>query len=151
TELTYEENPISTYLRSVVQKGWVRRSDGTYDVPLALPSIDLDYSRPSIEPEIHAVDPKSLAGLPVGIDSRGYQLLDLDSEGLPGILTQQAGAFLYARNDGEGQFRAIEQIPTKPSIAELGGGIQQVTDIDGSGGKFLVQLGREPQGYFERH
>jgi len=150
TELTYEENPISTYLRSVVQKGWTRRADGTYDAPLALPSLDLDYSRPTIEPEIHTVDPKSIANLPMGIDGKSYQLLDLDSEGIPGILTQQASAFFYKRNDGGGRFGAIERIATKPSIAELGSGVQQVTDIDGSGGKFLVQLGRQPQGYFER-
>jgi RHS repeat-associated protein len=150
TELTYEENAISTYLRSITQKGWTRRADGHYDDPLALPSIDVDYSRPKIEPVIHIVDPDSLASLPEGIDGKSYQLLDLDSAGLPGILTEQAEAFLYKRNDGDGHFGVAKRLAKQPSIAELGGGIQQITDLDSSGGKFLVQLGQSPQGYFER-
>jgi RHS repeat-associated protein len=150
TELTYEENAISTYLRSITQRGWIRRNDNTYDDSEALPSIDVDYSRPKIEPVIHIVDPDSLASLPEGIDGKSYQLLDLDSEGLPGILTEQAEAFLYKRNDGDGHFGVAKRLAKRPSIAELGSGIQQITDLDSSGGKFLVQLGQSPQGYFER-
>jgi RHS repeat-associated protein len=150
TDLTYEENPISTYLRSVKQKGWIRRSDGTYDDPLALPAVDLDYSRPTMEPELHTVDETSLRDLPAGIDGNRYRLLDLDGEGLPGIFTDRAGAFWYKRGDGDGRFGALERIAAQPSIADLGTTAQQLNDIDGSGAKFLVELGRSPPGYFER-
>jgi RHS repeat-associated protein len=150
TELAHDPNPISTYLRSVTQRGWIRQSDGSYDRSQSLPPVEFRYSQPTIDPELHDLDPQSLANLPVGIEGRNYQLLDLDSEGLPGILTQQGGAFFYKRNDGDGQFAPMARLATRPSIAELGSGVQQITDLDGSGGKFLVQLGRSPQGYSER-
>lgn len=147
TELAYELNPISTYLRSTTQTGWLRNPSGTYTTK-ALPSIELDYSRSTIEPVLHTVDPDSLADVPAGIDGKRYQLLDLDSEGLPGILTEQAGQLYYKRNDGEGHFAAAAHIGPKPSTTNLG--IQQFADVDGSGEKFLVQLGAKPQGFFER-
>lgn len=150
TDLKYEENPIATYLRAATQRGWLRRTDGSYDSSLALPPIDLDYSRPTIEPTIHDVDPDSLANLPLGADGHSYQLLDLDGEGLPGVITEQTGAFFYKRSDGDGRFDPVTRIVTKPAIAELDEGLQQLTDVDGSGAKFLVQLGQRPQGYFER-
>ncbi len=115
-----------------------------------LPPLDFEYSQPTIEPTVHTVDPKSLANLPEGIDGKGYQLLDLDGEGLPGVLTQQAGAFFYKRNLGDGQFAPLARIATQPSMADLGGGVQQLSDLDGSGAKCLVQLGRKPEGYFVR-
>src|SRR5262249_33087520 len=144
TEMAYASNPISTYLRSVTQRGWIRRPDDTYDQSLALPPIEFGYSQPKIEPEIHDVDQQSLANLPIGIDGKSYQLLDLDSEGVPGILTQQAGAFFYKRNDGEGPFGSLERLAAIPSVAELDSGVQRITDLDGGGGRFLVQLGRQP-------
>jgi RHS repeat-associated protein len=124
--------------------------DGTYDRSSVLAPITLGYSQPIIEPTIHHVDPESLANLPGELDGKTYQLLDLDGEGLPGILTQQAGAMFYKRNEGDGHFGSMARLATKPSIAEVGGGFQQITDLDGGGAKFLVQLGRSPQGYSER-
>ena len=150
TELTHDQTPIATYLKSIVQRGWLRKTDGSYDDSLTLPPLGFEYSQPTIEPTVHTIDPKSLANLPEGIDGKRYQLLDLDGEGLPGVLTQQAGAFFYKRNLGDGQFGPIARIAPQPSMADLGGGVQQLTDVDGSGAKCLVQLGRKPEGYFAR-
>ena len=150
TELTYEETPIATYLRAVRHRGWLLQPDSTYDDSLVLPAIALDYSRATIEPTIHTVAPEDLANLPMGIDGKSYQLLDLDGEGLPGIFSEQADAFFYKHNDGDGHFAPVRCIAKKPSIANLQQGLQQITDVDGSGDKFLVQLGREPQGFYRR-
>lgn len=150
TELGHTPSPIATYLTSVTQRGWLRNADGTYDRATTLPPIELGYSQPAIDPELRVVEPDSLDDLPAGIDGRSYQLVDLDSEGLPGVVTQQPGALYYARNGGGGRFDRARRIATRPSIAALGGGLQQLTDLDGSGEKSLVQLGRSPQGYFER-
>lgn len=150
TELTYEQNPIATYLRSATQKGWIAQPDGSYLPPLALPPIEVDYSRPVIDPTVRDVDPDSLANLPVGIDGRDYQFIDLDGEGVAGIVSEQAGALFYKRSDGDGRFLPTERLKKKPSLAALHEGSQQLVDLDGSGEKFLVQLGSDPQGYFAR-
>jgi RHS repeat-associated protein len=150
TELTYEPNPIATYLRSVTQKGWISQPNGSYAPPLALPAIDVDYSRPVIDPTVRDADPETLVNLPVGIDGRDYQLLDLDGEGVAGVLTAQAGALYYKRSEGDGRFGALERIGRTPGRVELRDGSQQVVDLDGSGEKFIVQLGTDPQGFFAR-
>ena len=41
---------------------------------------------------------ESLENLPVGLDGARYQWTDLHGEGIPGILTEQAGAWFYKRN-----------------------------------------------------
>ena len=40
----------------------------------------------------------SLENLPVGLDGRSYQWVDLDGEGVSGVLTEQADAWFYKRN-----------------------------------------------------
>ena len=42
--------------------------------------------------------PQSLENLPIGLDGSAYQWIDLHGEGIPGILTEQAGAWFYKRN-----------------------------------------------------
>ena len=57
---------------------------------------------------------ESLENLPVGLDGGAYHWTDLHGEGIPGILTEQAGAWFYKRN--------LSPIP-----AELPDGREQVT------------------------
>ena len=45
-----------------------------------------------IDETIREVDPASLENLPTGLHG-GYQWLDLDGEGIPGILTEQANTW----------------------------------------------------------
>src|SRR5262245_62623035 len=44
------------------------------------------------------VAPQSLENLPIGLDGSAYRWTDLHGEGIPGILTEQAGAWFYKRN-----------------------------------------------------
>ncbi len=44
--------------------------------------------------------PQSLQNLPRGVDGDAYQWLDLDSEGLAGVLTEQRDGWYYKRNLG---------------------------------------------------
>ena len=54
------------------------------------------------------LDAESLENLPVGLDGSYYQWVDLDGEGLSGILTEQAGAWFYKPNLGGGRFGSLE-------------------------------------------
>ncbi len=47
---------------------------------------------------VEEVDPASLENLPIGLDGSAYRWTDLHGEGIPGILTEQAGAWFYKRN-----------------------------------------------------
>ena len=44
------------------------------------------------------VEAASLENLPQGLDGTRYQWVDLDGEGLSGILTEQGGGWFYKRN-----------------------------------------------------
>src|SRR5262249_31237075 len=101
-----------------------------------------------------------------------YQWLDLDGEGSPGVLAQQAGAWFYKRNlsnlprDDGGQvlaadsvvpgqvrasFDALERVAAKPSPAALAGARQQFCDLAGEGRQCLVQFGPPMAGFYERN
>jgi len=103
TDLTYRQDPIASFVTSIVQSGYRRRPDGAYRKK-SLPPLELTYSTAEIDDELRTIDPVSLENLPSGLDGTAYQSVDLDGEGLPGILTEQAETWYYKPNLGEGRF-----------------------------------------------
>ena len=93
-----------TTIGSVSHTGY-RRRDGGYQAG-SLPPLELGYSEAVIGTEVRELDPEALANLPAGVDGTGYQWVDLDGEGLSGILARQAGAWFYKHNLGDGRFAA---------------------------------------------
>ena len=77
--------------------------------------------------------------------------MDLDSEGLTGVLTEQQDAWYYKRNLGDGTFGPLEQVAPKPSLAALSGGRQQLLDLAGEGHLNLVQFDGPMAGFHERN
>ncbi|MCM3902258.1 MAG: hypothetical protein ND866_11175, partial [Pyrinomonadaceae bacterium] len=149
-------NPIYSFIVSVTQKGY-QRTAGGYESK-SMPPLDFSYSDTSVDEEVHLVDEASLENLPFGADGTQYQWVDLDSEGLPGILSEQADAWFYKRNvsslphDGEdlvARFEPVELVRTKPSLADLSSG-QQLMDLAGEGQLCLVQFGEFMSGFYER-
>ena len=57
--------------------------------------------------------------------------IDLDGEGLSGILTEQADAWFYKPNQGRGEFGPPQVLAEKPSLADLNSGWQQLMDLAG--------------------
>src|SRR6266851_1942732 len=148
TDFEYVPNPVATQLISITQTGYVRHGAG-YDSQ-SLPPLALTYTKPQVDEAVHTIDADSLQNLPIGLDGLRYQWIDLESEGLSGILTEQADAWWYKRNLGNGQFAPAELVATKPSLANLTGGQQQLLDLAGDGHKYLVQFSGPMQGYYER-
>lgn len=151
-------NPIYSFLTSVTQTGSVKQANGDGYDSKSLPPLEFVYTEAKINEEVHFVDPASLENLPSGADGAHYQWLDLDSEGLPGILTEQGEAWFYKRNlsnlptDGHSvsaRFEAMELVATKPSIADLRSG-QQLMDLAGDGQLCLVQFSQPMAGFYER-
>jgi virulence plasmid B protein len=100
---SYEEdplnarNPIFSFLLSVTQSGYRRLENGSY-LKKSLPPLEFKYIQPTVHEEIKDVDPESLENLPYGLDGARYQWVDLDGEGLSGILTEQGDGWFYKRN-----------------------------------------------------
>lgn len=151
TDFQYDENPIATQLTAVTWTGYLRDQDGAPYQTLSLPPLALGYTQAAVDETIHTVDAASIENLPAGLDHIRYQWIDLDSEGVAGVLTEQAGAWYYKRNLGSGQFAPLEVVATLPSLANLNGGRQQVMDLAGDGQKCLVQFSKPVPGYFERN
>src|SRR5262245_25295206 len=148
TEFDYEETPIASFITSVTQSGYVRRDNGAY-LKKSLPPLEFGYSKAEIQSEVHEVDPVSLENLPYGLDGALYQWVDLDGEGVSGILTEQAGSWFYKPNLGEARFGPAQLISSRPSIADLNGA-QQLIDLAGDGQLDLAQFAPPLSGFYER-
>ncbi len=148
-------NPVHSFLLTVTACGYRRLPDRTY-VARALPSIELEYSAPAIDPTVREVDPRSLEHLPAGLDPSHVQWIDLDGEGLPGALVRQGGAWLYTRNESPiaeeapsaVQFAALGWQTSRPSI-DMGGRLNLV-DLAGDGQLDAVEMAGPTPGFYER-
>lgn len=153
-------NPIFSFLRSTEQNGYKRKTDGSY-LRQSLPPLMFEYNQATINEEILQVDSESLENLPVGLDDKLYHWVDLDGEGLSGILTEQGNSWFYKPNlspinvvqeNGKkilaARFGPIERIAEKSSLANLI--TQQFLDLDGNGQLDLVEFQGTRPGFYER-
>jgi RHS repeat-associated protein len=150
TELEYLESPVASFITSMTQAGYTQKPDGTY-FKKALPKLEFKYSEVQIDETVHEIDPESIRNLPSGVEETRYQWIDLDSEGLSGVLTEQADALYYKHNLGNGTFGPLEKVAPQPSIVALGGGRQQLLDLAGEGHLDLVEYDGPTAGFYKRH
>jgi hypothetical protein len=168
TEFTYSHeenptdarNPIYSQLIAVTQRGYQRNSKGSY-TQKSLPPLEFTYSEPKIDETVRDVDPDSLENLPEGLDGTRYQWVDLDGEGLSGILTEQGNGWFYKRNlspinfvqtngaeQVEASFAPVEQVGRKPASSLSSG--TQFLDLAGDGRQELVSFSAATPGFYER-
>jgi len=160
-ELAYQGSTrFASFIRRVTQSGYVRDDsqpvlprDGVRYVTYltqSLPPLEFDYSKAAIQDDIREIEAESLENLPIGLDGAAYQWVDLDGEGISGILTEQADAWFYKPNLGEGHFGSLQALATLP--ADVGGGAQkhQFIDLAGDGQLDVVQFGGRVPGFYER-
>jgi RHS repeat-associated protein len=154
-------HPIGSFIASITQSGYKRSIAGGY-LKKSLPPVEFEYSQAIIQEDVRELDAESLENLPVGMDGAGYQWVDLDGEGISGILTEQGGAWFYKRNlspihqvveNGQeytaARFGAVEVVATKPATG-LVGGQAQFLDLAGDGQLDLVQMDGPVRGFYER-
>jgi len=157
---TDARNPIYSLLLSVTQTGYKRNSEGGY-FQKSLPPLEFTYSEANIDEMVREVEPASLENLPQGLDGTRYQWVDLDGEGLSGILTEQGNGWFYKRNlspintvqiNGfkhiEARFAPVELVANKPATALNNGA--QFLDLAGDGQLDLVALRSPTPGFYER-
>jgi hypothetical protein len=145
TELTFSESPIATTVTSVTQRGWMRAADGSYTTR-TLPQLDLQYSAAVLHDTAQSFDAASLAGVPLGALGRTHDWVDLDGEGIPGLLLRDGRAFYYKRNLGAATLAPPQALATTPAADGTG----HLADIDADGAKELVTFDRPLAGYQDR-
>jgi hypothetical protein len=162
TEFNYNQSPIASFITEVTQSGYVRQQNGNY-LKKSLPPLSFEYSEAVIQDEIQTIDTESLQNLPVGANGLQYQWLDLDGEGLSGVLSEQEEGWYYKRNrspisvikeNGKekvvARFEALTEVATEPSIAEEVGAQHQFLDLAGDGNLDVVLFEKPVSGFFER-
>jgi len=142
----YDSGTAFTFLKSITQKGFVRKADGTY-TERSLPPFEFTYEKLGWNTDVKTLSEESLENLPIGIDDHSYQWIDLYSEGISGILTEQANAWYYKSNSGAGKFESMKLVSPKPSLSGLSVGAVHFQDIEANGQKHLVS--NDLNGYFE--
>ncbi len=148
THFDFAESSVHTVMTGVTQSGYQRQDDGTYE-ERSLPPVELEYSRAELRSEVHEIDLESLENLPTGLSGSRTRWVDLDGEGVSGILTEHGDGWFYKPNLGEGRFGPQEQVAVKPSAAELDRG-GQLLDLAGDGQLDLVTFAGPAVGFHER-
>lgn len=148
THFDYEEDLIHTRLTSAVQSGY-RHVEGITFQERSLPPVEFDYSEAEIQSEIQEIDRESLENLPGGLFGSSYRWVDLDGEGVSGILTEQGGGWFYKANLGHARFAPLETVTPKPLPVGIEAGLQYI-DLAGDGQLDLVALGDPAPGFYER-
>ncbi len=146
TKLAYDERTSLTRLSSVVQEGYVRAADGSYSA-LAMPAVAFGYGEAEIKTTVQEID---AADLREGVDGKVHQWVDLDGEGIPGVVTDDGGALWYRRNLGAGVLEPPRRLITRPATTATARGAQQLRSLGGDGRLDLVELGPPLPGYHER-
>lgn len=143
-------DPGYTFLQAAAE--WRHQRNGVWH-RRSLPPLEFRYSEARIDDRVRDVGPQALENLPIGIGS-GYQWVDLDGEGISGILTEQAGSWFYKCGLGEGpsgpEFGFLRTVSPRPAIAALNGGRQQFLDVQGDGVVDLVEFRPPLAGLHER-
>ncbi len=162
TEFLYDEpaaladplQPGYTTLREVTHRSYERVQRGPGQ-PVEwlwrqLPPVTFEYSKPIVDQTVHSIDAAQLENLPVGTQGPGYQWVDIDGEGLTGVLTEQAGTWYYKANLGQTHFGPLQVVARKPAMASLASGRQQFMDLAGDGDIDLVDFSGPTPGFHER-
>ncbi len=162
TDLVYRSNrgnaedlrkghPISSLIASITQSGYRRESDSatsTYS-KASMPRLEFQYSDAVVSHEVQEIDSQSLEGVGAGVDGSRYQWVDLDGEGISGILSEQENTWYFKPNLGNGTLGPMRSVAHKPAGASLGRGYQ-LLDLMGDGQLDLVTFGGNYPGFYER-
>lgn len=158
---TDARNPVYTFLQSVTQRGY--RREGTGYVTASMPPLEFEYTEPRVRAEVETLDSRAVASLPNGVEGTQWQWVDLDGEGLSGVLGDFDGGWGYMRNVSP-LTRTIQPDGTQVTTARLGSvamvaevpaghetlrGIQFL-DLAGDGRVDAVTFERPVAGFFER-
>jgi RHS repeat-associated protein len=151
TGLMYREKPIGSFLTAIQESGFRHQPDDSY-LRRSLPPIELGYTESPLEAadpvfQVHDVDEVSLENLPPAPDGR-HRWVDLDGEGIVGMLSEEGEGWFYKPNLGEGRLGPMEPVAARPALATTEH--RALLDLAGDGRQDLVVLGAPAPGFHGR-
>ena len=162
TEFAYDEDPAISTLSSVTPSGYLRQAESIY-WQKSSPPVAFKYTKAKISAVVHEVDLSSLENLPSGLGGTNSRWVDLDAEGLHGVLTEVQGAWYYKRNvsalpllNGSGslenraRFGPLECVGQIPGLDASDSLRHQFLDLAGNGRVAAVAFGGLVPGFCER-
>lgn len=114
-----------------------------------LPDLEIAYQSHEWNTNVEKLSPDHSIHAPAGPADLRYLWIDLFSEGISGILTEQANGWFYKSNLGNGSFSRAKVVAPKPSFSGLIAGSVAIQELEGNGVKCLVQYDNEPKGFFK--
>ncbi|KAK4924499.1 hypothetical protein LTR49_008388 [Elasticomyces elasticus] len=167
-DFSYSHGPVISFMTSIVRSGYSPQSDPqqqTQYIKRSFPPLDFEYSQPPTSEQlaqlpVRAVDADSLENLPYGVDGSMYSWVDLDGDGLSGIITQQSGGWFYKRNLSANlqimengtektlaRFGPLEYLMSSPAITCTP---PQFMDLAGEGRMDIVLMDGLLHGFYKR-
>jgi RHS repeat-associated protein len=143
-------HPNGSFLETVQYKAYARTADGYREA--SLPPLDFFYTQAHISDQVLEIESVNLDNLPGGLDGNVSDLVDLDGEGISGVLTQYFDCWYYKPPLGDGHYGPMSPVPLKPSIATVtsSDSKQLLVDIDGDGMLEAVNIGIDLAVYSSR-
>ncbi|HVH48178.1 MAG TPA: toxin TcdB middle/N-terminal domain-containing protein, partial [Labilithrix sp.] len=139
--------PFFSYLIRVTHRAYGDIGNGFESAEF--PPLELRYSRFELDPTARPLEEASLDGLQA-LGTPAAEWVDLDGEGIPGVLLTTERAFFYKRNHGEGHLGPPVAERSLPSPSEVRGAGTQLVDVEGDGNLDLVFHGNPLSGWFAR-
>lgn len=151
TDFSFDETKLVSYLTKVERKGYFKLESGEYQPGNdgILPPITFDYSRPDLHRTPTTFSSESMLGLEAGVSGGYERWVDLNGEGIPGILWSTDRGWYYKENNGKADLSAPRRLTSLPSSSELGGELQ-LLDLGGDGQLDLAKFTSPMAGYWTR-
>ncbi len=147
-DFEYDERPHLTYLDKIIQTGYIWNTDGTLQSKHSLPPLEFTCQKPGFSRQVKELSRENLLHDPIGLDNQVYQWTDLFSEGISGILSEQANGWYYKENLGDGEFSPAKLVSPKPSFSGLSDGRLSIRELEANGEKYIVKTDATMKGYF---
>jgi RHS repeat-associated protein len=144
--------PVLSQVASITQTGWITATDGGYTTK-QLPPLQLGYSPLALDDTLHTLGGLDAANITGVFDAKTQRWVDLDGEGLQGILTTDDNAWYYQHNTSAwnphghkatARFEPPAMVATKPSRTAA-----TLTDLNGDGNLCAVDFAQPAPGWFE--
>jgi RHS repeat-associated protein len=144
-ELSYDTDPALSHLIGAELRGY-----DDAGAMLAVPALQLAYTQANTTDAGEVCTLDAVGDLPAGVDSPRHQWIDLDAEGIAGVLTDGDGGLFYRRNLGGGALGPARPVAPAPAFAAPTRTSQRFMALDGDGRMDLVELGTAAPGFYAR-
>ena len=147
--LNYQETETLSQLIGVREVGYRQMSGGT---PWTRQSPEIVFSYSNFEPDTHAdferFEIEGAFEVPGYLEKQQFFPVDLNGEGISGLLHSTPDNLVYYEPLGNGKYQAPESLWTSPINRDLKNATNTLTDINGDGVLELVVQAQERSGYY---